>query len=157
LFQNVGEFPAPLQHDFQISDDATRYYQSGKGFAYKHLPFWLASLLDRALVVLVPILVVLIPGLRLVPSLYGWRIKNRIYRYYGDLMALERASLEPVNPEQRQALIGRLDEIEKAVIAVKMPGAFADQIYILRQHISFVRAQLVPGSVVPHFAHVHNG
>lgn len=152
LFQNAGEFPAPLQHDFQISDDATRYYQSGKGFAYKHLPFWLASLLDRALVVLVPILVVLIPGLRLVPTLYGWRIKNRIYKYYGDLMALERASLEPVDAEQREALIGKLDEIEKAVIAVKMPGAFADQIYILRQHISFVRAQLVPGSPAPqHF------
>lgn len=154
LFQNAGEFPAPLQHDFQISDDATRYYQSGKGFAYKHLPFWLASLLDRAIVVLVPILVVLIPGLRLVPSLYGWRIRNRIYKYYGDLMALERASLEPVDAEQREALIGKLDEIEKAVIAVKMPGAFADQIYILRQHISFVRAQLVPGSPAPqHFVH----
>jgi len=151
LFQNAGEFPAPLQHDFPISDDATRYYQSGKGFAYKHLPFWLASLLDRAIVVLVPILVILIPGLRLVPSLYGWRIKNRIYKHYGDLMALERASLEPVNPEQREALVRRLNEIEKAVIAVKMPGAFADQIYILRQHISFVRAQLVPGTTVPHF------
>ena len=150
LFQEVGEFPAPLQHDFPISDDATRYYQSGKGFAYKHLPFWLASLLDRAFVVLVPILVVLIPGLRLVPSLYGWRIKNRIYKYYGDLMALERASLEPVNAEEREALIRRLGEIEKAVIAVKMPGAFADQIYILREHISFVRAHLVPGSAVPH-------
>ena len=153
LFQKANEFPAPLQHDFQISDDATRYYQSGKSFAYKHLPFWLASLLDRTLVVLVPILVVLIPGLRMVPSLYDWRVKNRIYRYYGDLMALERATLQPVDAEQRQALIRRLDEIEKAVIAVKMPGAFADQIYILRQHISFVRAQLVPGAVVPHFPH----
>lgn len=146
LFQKVNEFPAPLQHDFQISDDATRYYQSGKGFAYKHLPFWLASLLDRALVVLVPLIVVLIPGLRLVPSLYGWRIKNRIYKYYGDLMALERASLESMNGEQREALVKRLNEIEKAVIAVKMPSAFADQIYVLRTHINFVRGQLVPGS-----------
>ena len=156
LFQNAGEFPAPLQHDFQISDDATRYYQSGKGFAYKHLPFWLASLLDRAIVVLVPILVVLIPGLRLVPSIYGWRIKNRIYKHYGDLMALERASLEPVNAEQREALIRRLNEIEKAVISVKMPGAFADQIYILREHISFVRAHLVPGAAAPNVPpHMH--
>lgn len=150
LFQNAGEFPAPLQHDFPISDDATRYYQSGKGFAYKHLPFWLASLLDRAVVVLVPILVVLIPGLRLVPTLYGWRIKNRIYKYYGDLMALERASIEPLNQEQREALIRRLDEIEKAVIAVKMPGAFADQIYVLRQHIRFVRVRLEPATAAQH-------
>lgn len=149
LFQEAGEFPAPLQHDFPISDDATRYYQSGKGFAYKHLPFWLASLLDRAIVVLVPILVILIPGLRLVPSLYGWRIKNRIYRYYGDLMALERAALQPLDAAQREAMMQRLGDIEKAVITVKMPAAFADQIYVLRQHINFVRLRLAPQAPPP--------
>lgn len=144
LMQKAGEFPAPLQRDIQISADAARYYQSGKGFMYRNLPFWLASLLDRTLVVLLPILVVLIPGVRMVPSIYGWRVKNRIYRYYGDLMALERAALLPLDVAQREALIQKLGDIEKAVITVKMPAAFADQIYILRQHINFVRHQLAP-------------
>ncbi|MGH8455773.1 MAG: TAXI family TRAP transporter solute-binding subunit [Stenotrophobium sp.] len=142
LLQNAGEFPAPLLHAYPISDDAQRYYKSGKSIAYRYLPFWLASLLDRALVVLVPFLVVIIPGLRLVPALYGWRVKNRIYRRYGDLMALERAALEPLTPEQKKLLIARLGEIEKASIGAKIPGAFADQIYVLRQHIKFVREQL---------------
>lgn len=142
LLQNAGEFPAPLPHEYPISDDATRYYKSGKGIAFRYLPFWLASLVDRALVVLVPILVVLIPGVRLMPTLYGWRVKNRIYRHYGDLMALERAALMPIAAEEKQTLIKRLNEIENSVITVKMPGAFADQIYILRQHIKFVRDQL---------------
>ena len=149
LLQNAGEFPAPLQHDFPIGKNATRYYQAGKGFAYRHLPFWLASLLDRTLLVLVPLLVIVIPGLRLVPSLYIWRVKNRIYSRYGDLMALERATLEPMNPEQREALIQRLEEIERAVIAIRMHGAFADQFYVLRQHILFVRAQLMPAAPPP--------
>jgi len=65
LIQRAGEFPAPLEHEYRISDDAARYYKSGKGFVYRHLAFWLASLVDRAAVVLVPIIVVLIPGLRL--------------------------------------------------------------------------------------------
>jgi hypothetical protein len=116
---------------------------------YRNLPFWLASLLDRALVVLVPILVVLIPGLRMVPSIYGWRIKNRIYRYYGDLMALERASVQPLDTAQREAMMQRLSDIEKAVITVKMPAAFADQIYVLRQHINFVRQRLTPNTPAP--------
>ncbi|HEY7238810.1 MAG TPA: TAXI family TRAP transporter solute-binding subunit, partial [Burkholderiales bacterium] len=43
LLQKAGEFPAPLEHEYRISEDAMRYYKSGKSFAYRHLPFWLAS------------------------------------------------------------------------------------------------------------------
>lgn len=142
LIQQAGEFPAPLEHEYRISDDAARYYKSGKSFVYRHLPFWLASLVDRAAVVLVPIIVVLIPGLRLVPAIYGWRVKTRIYRRYGELMALERAALSQPSPEERAELLKRLDEIERAVITVKMPGSVADQLYVLRQHITWVRERL---------------
>ncbi|HEX8987683.1 MAG TPA: TAXI family TRAP transporter solute-binding subunit [Rhodocyclaceae bacterium] len=142
LLQKTGEFPAPLEHEYPISAEAQRYYKSGKSFAYKHLPFWLASLADRVVVVLVPIIVVLIPGLRLVPVAYGWRIRQRIYKRYGELMALERASLSPVTEDERAALLARLDEIEKSTIAGKIPGSFADETYLLRQHIKFVRDRL---------------
>jgi TRAP-type uncharacterized transport system substrate-binding protein len=141
LYQQAGEFPAPLEHEYRISDDATRYYKSGKTFAYKHLPFWLASLVDRLVVVLVPILVLLIPGLKVVPALYRWRISQRIYRRYGELMALERAVIQS-EPAERPELVKRLDKIEERVIGLKLPGSFADQVYILRQHINFVRARL---------------
>lgn len=142
LLQRAGEFPAPLEHEYPISDDAARYYKSGKSFAYRHLPFWLASLTDRILVMLVPIIIVLIPGLRLVPTLYGWRIRMRIYRRYGELMALERSALAPVLPKNRAALLARLNEIERSIITGKIPGSFANETYVLRQHIKFVRERL---------------
>ncbi|MGE5465900.1 MAG: TAXI family TRAP transporter solute-binding subunit [Ignavibacteria bacterium] len=142
LLQKAGEFPAPLEHEFPISPEAARYYKSGKSFAYRYLPFWLASLTDRIIVVLVPILIVLIPGLRMVPTLYGWRIRQRIYKRYGELMALERAALNPVTAAERSALLARLDDIEKTTIAGKIPGSFADETYLLRQHIKFVRDRL---------------
>ena len=142
LLQNPGEYPAPVQHDYPIGNDAARYYKSGKGIAYRYLPFWLASLVSRAAVILLPILVVLIPGLRYAPNLYGWRINSRIYKHYGELMTLERAALQPMTPEQRAALIARLDDIEKSIINVKIPGAYADQLYVLRRHIRFVRENL---------------
>ena len=142
LLQRAGEFPAPLEHEYPISNDAARYYKSGKGFVYRYLPFWLGSLVDRIALVVLPLLVVLVPGVRLVPTLYGWRIKTRIYRRYGELMALERAALSQPTPEQRTELLKHLDDIEKTMIAIKMPGAFADQVYVLREHINFVREQL---------------
>ena len=142
LLSSAGEFPAPLEHEYPISDDAARYYKSGKGFAYRHLPFWLASLTDRILVMLVPIAIVLIPGLRLLPSLYKWRIKTRIYRRYAELMALERSTVTPLSPEDRAAVLERLDQIEKSAITGKIPGSFAYEAYFLRQHIKFVRDRL---------------
>ena len=142
LLQRAGEFPAPLEHEYRLSDDALRYYRSGKSFAYKYLPFWLASLVDRAVIMLVPIVVLLIPGLKIVPWLYRWRISRRIYRRYGELMALEREAFAKTTQEQRAEMLKRLDEIEERVITVKLPGSFADQLYVLRQHISFVRNQI---------------
>jgi TRAP-type uncharacterized transport system substrate-binding protein len=142
ILQRAGEFPAPLAHDFPISDDAARYYKSGKSFLYRSLPFWVASLADRLIVLLVPIIVVLIPGLRLVPSLYAWRVKSRIYRWYGTLIAIERESMGETPPKDKTALIARLDAIEDAVNGLKMPLAYADQFYVLREHIGFVRTRL---------------
>jgi hypothetical protein len=129
----------------RISEDASRYYKSGKSFAYGHLPFWLASLVDRALIMLLPVAVLLIPGLKVVPWLYKWRINARIYRRYGELMALERVAFGQTTPEERADLLKRLDEIEKRVITVKLPGSFADQLYVLREHIHFVRSQIMQG------------
>ncbi|OAJ64601.1 TAXI family TRAP transporter solute-binding subunit [Paraburkholderia ginsengiterrae] len=142
IMQRAGEFPAPLAHDFPISDDAARYYKSGKGFLYRMLPFWLASLADRLLVVVVPLIVLLVPALRLVPSLYAWRVKSRIYRWYGALIAIERSALSEHSAAERASLIERLDAIEESVNGLKMPLAYADQFYVLREHIGFVRRRL---------------
>jgi TRAP-type uncharacterized transport system substrate-binding protein len=153
LMQHANEFPAPLVHDFRISDDAERYYKSGKSFLYRTLPFWVASLADRVIVLLVPIIVVLIPGLRLVPGLYRWRVKSRIYRWYGALIAIEREAMGDPDHEQREALIDRVDAIENAVNRMKMPLAFADQFYVLREHIGFVRQRLTHEQAVAREAH----
>ncbi|WP_438394195.1 TAXI family TRAP transporter solute-binding subunit [Caballeronia sp. DA-9] len=142
LMQSANEFPAPLAHEFRISDDAERYYKSGKGFLYRTLPFWIASLADRVIVLLVPIIVVLIPGFRLVPGLYRWRVRSRIYKIYGALIAIEREAMTDPDTVQRDALIERLDDIEGKVNQMKMPLAYADQFYVLREHIGFVRQRL---------------
>jgi len=142
LLQRRGEFPTPLEHEFRISADARRYYTSGKTFLYRYLPFWLASLVNRILVVFVPMVVVLIPGLRLIPALYKWRIRLGIYRWYRALLALEKELLAPGAASQPDDFAERLNQIEAAVNKLKVPASFADQFYSLRGHISFVRGQI---------------
>ncbi len=146
LLQRAGEFPAPRENEYRMSDDAKRYYNSGKRLFYRYLPFWLATLADRLLVVVVPIAVLLIPGLKLVPTLYRWRIRSRIYRWYGVLIALERKLLAQSSPEERRETLRRLDDIEVEINKMKMPLAFADQYYVLRDHIRFVRERYAAGA-----------
>jgi TRAP-type uncharacterized transport system substrate-binding protein len=143
LLKRKGEFPAPLEHDFAISDEASRYYKSGKSFLYKYLPFWLASLANRILLVFVPLLVVAIPAVKAIPALFKWRVRQRIFRRYRALLALEREVDEMMTPQKREKLVTRLDSIEEAVNKMKVPVSFADQFYSLRGHITFVRSRLI--------------
>jgi TRAP-type uncharacterized transport system substrate-binding protein len=143
LLQAAHEFPNTSTYTFPLATEAARYYKSGdRSLAYRYLPFWLASLVTRIAVVLLPIIVILIPGLRYLPNLYRWRVDSRIHRRYAELMALERESLSELTPARRAALLEQLEEIERAVILRKIPGSHAEQLYQLREHIGFVRRNL---------------
>jgi NMT1-like family len=149
MFRDAGMYPSPQERDFPISDDAERYYKSGGQFLYRNLPFWLASLVDRMVVVILPLLVLIVPATRLAPALYRWRVRSRIYRWYGALMAIERDMLQGTAPDKheelREQIHKRLDEIEDAVNTIKTPLSFADQLYVLREHVNMVRRRLESG------------
>jgi hypothetical protein len=145
MYRAAGEYPAPLAHEFPISEDAERYYKSGGQFLYKRLPFWLASLLDRVLVVVLPLLVIVVPATRAAPALYRWRVRSRIYRWYGALMAIERDMKGERTPERAERFRARLDEIERAVSELRTPPSFGDQLYVLRDHVATVRRRLEGG------------
>jgi TRAP-type uncharacterized transport system substrate-binding protein len=143
IFRKRGEFPAPLEHEFLISQDATRYYTSGKSFLYRTFPFWLASLINRILVVIVPAILLLVPALKIIPTLYRWRMQSRIYRWYGALLNLEQQAFQTViTSRERENLLRRLRHIENIVSNIRMPAAYADLLYGLRGHIGFVRNRL---------------
>jgi hypothetical protein len=142
-YQRQGEFPAPLEHEYRISSDAQRFYKSGKSFLYRYLPFRMASLLNRILVLIVPMILLLIPGLKSIPAIYRWRMRLRILRWYRALLVLESDLSLNIKSEKREELVGRIDQIEQTVNNMKIPVSFADQFYSLRSHIAIVRTRLM--------------
>ena len=139
LFQRAGEFPAPVAADFAVSGEARRFYQSGPSFLQRYLPFWVAVFVQRMIVLLIPLIAVLIPLMRILPSLYTWRVMRRIYRWYGELKYLEHDLEQNRDPQRMTEYLKRLDDIEARVSKLKVPLAFSGQFYTLRQHIGFVR------------------
>lgn len=143
LFQRPAAFPRPTQVDFPLSKEAERYYKSGKTFLQRFLPFWAATLIDRLMVMLVPIFALLIPIARFAPSLYGWRVRSRIFRRYGELKFIEaELDLDP-GRHRRDEWLARLDAIEADVNRMPTPLAFSDMLYTLRSHIGLVREAIL--------------
>ncbi|MEW6165125.1 MAG: TAXI family TRAP transporter solute-binding subunit [Pseudomonadota bacterium] len=139
IFQKPGEFPRAAETDFPLSPEAQRYYKSGKPLLQRYLPFWAATLVDRMVVMLIPLFALLIPVMKIAPGLYNWRVKSRIYRRYGELKFIE-AELD-ADPARltREEWHQRVDAIERDVNHLSMPLAFTDMAYTLRLHIGLVR------------------
>jgi len=123
-----------------LSDEAERFYQNGPPFLQRYLPFWAASLIDRLKVMLLPLLVLLFPLFKVMPPIYTWRMRARVYRWYDELEHAEQwlASGE----RDREWVFAELDRIETEVQQVNVPLSFTDQLYHLREHIELVRREL---------------
>ena len=154
-FKAAGEFPNTAPIDLRVSLHADNYRRYGASAFYNYLPFWVAAFLERAIILLVPMLVVLLPLLSYIPKFIRWRMRSRIYRWYGELALIERdvgsgQDLPPIDQWLRD-----LDRIEHAVEGVRTPACYASEAYTLRDHIGLVRravlaranvANISPGS-----------
>ena len=136
----AGQFPSAAQNEFPLAKDAERYYRNGPPLLQRYLPFWLANLIDRMWVALFSIVAVLIPISRMVPPLYRFRVRSRIFRWYRNLRLIEHA-LED-RERTRDELLASLDKLEARVASITVPLAYAEELYALRQHIDLVRARL---------------
>ena len=143
VFQKPGEFPRAGHSQFPLSKEAERFYKSGKPFLQRYLPFWAATLIDRMVVMLVPLLAVLIPLFKFAPQLYGWRVRSRIYRRYGELKFLENEINEEPDRHSRAEWLQKLDAIEADASSIRTPLAFSDMLYTLRGHIDLVRDMIL--------------
>jgi TRAP-type uncharacterized transport system substrate-binding protein len=137
-FQREGDFPNARDAEWPLADEARRFYREGAPFLQRYLPFWLANLVDRMWVVLLSIVAVLIPLSRVVPPLVEFRIRSRIFRWYGQLRAIEDAAPE----RSRDDLLKELGTIEARVLRIPVPLSYADELYALRSHIQMVRRRL---------------
>jgi TRAP-type uncharacterized transport system substrate-binding protein len=144
-FQQQGQFPSPRYTEIPVAREAAKYYRDGPPFLQRYLSFWLANLFDRLWVVVVALAALVIPLSKIVPPLYAWRIRSRVYRWYGQLRAVEQAmenAPEDKRAEVQAAQLQRLDEIENRVNHISIPLSYADALYGLRSHINLVRQRV---------------
>jgi TRAP transporter TAXI family solute receptor len=150
-FQQQGQFPSARYTEIPVAPEAAKFYKDGPPLLQRYMSYWLANFFDRMWVVVVALGALLLPLSKVVPPLYVWRIRSRVYRWYGQLRAVEQ-SLEDMTPDLRAEacaqLLHRLDIIEERVNQISIPLSFADALYGLRSHINFVRQRVLAAQAV---------
>jgi TRAP transporter TAXI family solute receptor len=144
MFQRAGHFPTAEGVDLPLSDVAVQFYKSGQPFLQNTLPFWMASLVGRLLILLIPIIGVIYPMARFLPALYNWLMRSRISRLYGELKFLENEiSANGVGADSHDLTV-RLNKLEQQANDLKVPIAYVTMVYLLREQVALVRDQLKP-------------
>ncbi len=141
-FQRKGDFPNAGDSEWPMAAEAERFYANGgPPWLQRFLPFWLANLADRMWLALLAIVAVLIPLARVLPPVYEFRIRRRVFRWYAQLRAVDEA----VGQRPADDLLAELADIETRVGQVTVPLSYADELYSLRGHIDMVRQRLKAG------------
>jgi TRAP-type uncharacterized transport system substrate-binding protein len=136
----AGQFPSAQNIELPLAREAERYYRNGPPLLQRYLPFWLANLIDRMWVALLSIVAILIPLARIVPPLYTFRVRSKVFRWYRQLRAIENEIGRSERP--REELLAELDKLDGKAERITVPLSYTDELYDLRTHIRMVRGRL---------------
>ena len=144
-FNKAREYPNARRDELPLAKEAERYIKNGAPLLQRYLPFWAANLIERMWVVLGIIIAILLPLGRILPPLYQFRVRSRIFKWYAQLREIENKVEETAgtNAEQSTALVEELNQLESLVEKVNVPLSYADELYSLRSNIHMVRKKLL--------------
>ncbi len=128
--------------EFSVPDDARRVYKNGATFFQRVLPFWVATLVDRAFILILPLLGIILPLAKLVPVIYNWRMKRRILHWYRELKNLEHSLPKTAQLDVIESREHELACIEDGVQKISVPIHLSADFYELRNHVEFVKRRI---------------
>jgi hypothetical protein len=141
-FNRAREYPSLEHSEVPLSPEAVRAIKNGPPFLQRYLPFWLANLVERMWLAMGLIIALALPLSRIVPPLYEFRIRSRVFRWYGQLRSIEQQIKEPDSGRSSEELMAELDALENKVEQIVVPLSYTDELYALRNHIGLVRKRL---------------
>jgi len=140
-FSRAHEFPNAANTEFPLSKEAERAIRDGVPMLQRYLPFSYANLVERMWLALGIIIAILLPLSRIVPPLYEFRIRSRVFRWYRQLREIEDRANQ--SPDSAPSLVDELNKLETRVGKITVPLSYADELYALRNHIELVRRRLL--------------
>lgn len=141
VFRKAGEFPSASRVEFPMNVDAGIYLRDGETWLEKLFPFWIASIVKRTMLLMIPVIALMIPLIKLLLPLLNWRSRWKIYRWYKTLNTIEEESGE-YDADQRRAAVATLENAMQDIRTVDVPLSYRREYYDLLQHFELVLSKL---------------
>ena len=138
-FRRAREFPNIENNDLPMAKEAERAIKADTPLMQRYMPFWVANLVERMWLVMGIIIAIMLPLSRIVPPLYAFRVRSRIFRWYGQLRDIEVR----IEAEDNAQLLRELDLLEGRAEKVSVPLSYTEELYALRSNIQLVRKKLL--------------
>lgn len=138
LLDAAGEWPQADPQAFEMLPEAEYYHRKGPPLLQRYLPFRIASLADRYIILVIPLLMVLFPLFKIAGPVYRWRIRARTYRWYKYLRDIDKKFSRETLPNELDAEIQRLQELQNELGKVEVPLSYTHELYELHLHVRFV-------------------
>jgi TRAP transporter TAXI family solute receptor len=138
-FKRAREYPKLANSEGPISAEAERSIKNDKPFLQRYLNFWVANLVERMWLVMGLIIAIMLPLSRIVPPLYEFRVRSRIFRWYGQLRDIENRI---DSAGSQDALLEDLGHLERRAEKISVPLSYANELYALRSNIQLVRQKV---------------
>ena len=116
FFARPGFFPAYLDRSMPLSPIADVYYKSGVPAVFRYFPLWVASLFDRAWVVLLTLLAVIYPLFKAFTDWRNFPSKKLLGNYFQDLREVEESLIHAQTKDEIEHYLAEFDELEKGLM-----------------------------------------
>ncbi|WJN60612.1 TAXI family TRAP transporter solute-binding subunit [Pseudomonas sp. SO81] len=142
LLDPAGSYPTRPPLSLQTLSEADYYYDKGLPILQRYLPFRIASLADRYIILAIPLLVLLFPLFKAIGPIYQWRIRARIYRWYKHLREIDQQLYKGKLNGDIGAEIERLEKLEDELARVEVPLSYSSELYELHMHLRYMIERL---------------
>jgi len=140
-FNRARDFPNTRTSELPVSPEGDRAINGTPPFWQRFLPFWASNLVERMWLVLGGLVVLMLPLSKIVPPLYQFRVRSRVFRWYARLREIE--TKVDARTGDRDALLNELDELDRVTHRITVPLSYTDELYALRNNIYAVRRRLL--------------
>ncbi len=139
----AGEFPSLKHADFPSATEARHTLLHGLPWIEKKLSLAQSQWFWRLLFLALPLVLLAWLICRIVPAYLRWILETHINRWYGELKFIEY-DLEQSKPSGLDFMrfSTQLNAVDTALSKFEAPQDFMQRLYMLRQHIDFVRQKL---------------
>ena len=141
-FRRARDYPNLANNELPIAAEAERSINNDKPFLQRYLPFWVANLVERMWLVMGIILAIMLPLSRIVPPLYAFRVRSRIFRGYAQLRDIEARIENTGDGVKSGVLLNELNSLERRAEKITVPLSYTNELYALRANIQLVRRKL---------------